>query len=108
MIAASYSPLISLEVDYFGKNDVVCQDCNARNFAYEQKAHDGFSLCCSDGKLALDPLNDTPECIKDLLLIKSDGKLIIFLIDYLAILYPILSTKDQIETWFLCLKNGSV
>ena len=45
-----------------GGMEHICEICNAKKFKTEKA-----SLCCMNGKTKLEPLQDTPELIKDLL-----------------------------------------
>ena len=47
---------------------IICVHCNANHFAAEKVAHkkNSFSDCCSHGEVALDPLPDPPEILRNL------------------------------------------
>ncbi|XP_044597579.1 uncharacterized protein LOC123274154 [Cotesia glomerata] len=59
----SYNPLIDYKKEsYIGQMSIICPDCKALKFKGESKG-----LCCSSGKVTLDPVVDPPEPIKSLL-----------------------------------------
>ena len=50
-----------------GALDVVCRHCAALHFAGERRQNGGFTECCAQGKVALEPLGPTPPLLEALL-----------------------------------------
>ena len=57
----------TIELQYCGKMDQICGECDAAHFKKERPADKKFSTCCSKGKVILPQSNECPELLLHLM-----------------------------------------